>query len=249
MLISELLKENEHPKHKSALPKAASINDEPEELELDGELDDEDESEDDSKQEAIDAFKAKAQEVAPGVWALSPSNDPGQDYRGEINDDSLSVISKLANELNLTMPSNDPKVNTDGMIYYFLDKNVFCVWRVPSNNPYAKRDMVRIEDSGPTSELSMLIKTLNKLVEEWTDSYDYKEAVKINKLLKHPRYTHDPASWGPISPEDLERIKFKKYMIKNKKYGDYPEKSYKNYKDNPEYKNFLKHGAVGRGQR
>ncbi len=78
MLISELLKENEHPKHKSALPKAASINDEPEELELDGELDDEDESEDD-KQAAIDAFKAAGKDLGEGLWAIAiyPGNNKG----------------------------------------------------------------------------------------------------------------------------------------------------------------------------
>jgi hypothetical protein len=77
MLISELLKENEHPKHKSALPKAASINDEPEELKLDGELDDEDESED----ELIAEFKKHAASIGDGLYTLS-----AWDYYGDAID-------------------------------------------------------------------------------------------------------------------------------------------------------------------
>jgi hypothetical protein len=245
MKISELLQENELPRPGSKLPSAASLDDAPEELEFDDEVDGE---EGDDKQKAIDAFKSKAQEVVPGVWALSPSTDPGQDWAGKIDNSALSTISDLADALNLNMPSNDPGDNTDGMIYYLLDDSVFYVWYVPTKSRHAEHDSVHYDDDGNSDALSSIANKLYDLASDWTDNYDSKFAVAINRLLKHPRYAHKPDT-SKISPGDLERIKFKKYMIQQKKYGDYPEKSYKEFRNNPEYKNFLNHGGAGRGQR
>jgi hypothetical protein len=92
MLISELLKENEHPKHKSALPKAASINDEPEELKLDGELDDGD----GDTNELIDDFKKHAADMGDNLYALS-----AWDYYGDaINpeDDPATGPNRIASK-------------------------------------------------------------------------------------------------------------------------------------------------------
>ncbi len=71
MLISELLKENEHPKHKSALPSAPSIDDEPEELELDDEEGAESEEDDSGNSDKI---KQVAGDIGGDLYSVTVYN-------------------------------------------------------------------------------------------------------------------------------------------------------------------------------
>lgn len=84
MKISELLAENTIPPKKSDLPSAPSIDDKPEELELDSEIDDVEDSdaEDSDKQEAaIQAFKDAGKDLGNGLWAVALY--PGSNYGGK----------------------------------------------------------------------------------------------------------------------------------------------------------------------
>jgi hypothetical protein len=88
MKISELLQENELPRPGSKLPSAASLDDEPEELELDGEEDHSD------KDELVEKFKSHAGIMGDELYALS-----AWDYYGDAlspEDDPASGPNRIA---------------------------------------------------------------------------------------------------------------------------------------------------------
>jgi hypothetical protein len=102
MLISELLLENELPKHPhnkptSALPTAASLNDEPEELDLDDEVDSDDELEDENVNSEHD-FKSNAVALGGGLYALSAWSYPDAWLGGGYSDMNMHRITSLADE-------------------------------------------------------------------------------------------------------------------------------------------------------
>jgi hypothetical protein len=71
MRISELLNENQHPKHKSALPTAASLNDEPQD-EFDDEVDSEDgDDEVENTIPGLEEFKKVAAQFGPDLYSFT----------------------------------------------------------------------------------------------------------------------------------------------------------------------------------
>jgi hypothetical protein len=243
MKISELLKENEHPKHKSALPTAASLNGQPEELELDDEeLDGEEEDEEESEfdQDAIDAFKAKAEEVAPGVWALSPQREPGFFSVGGSFDEGAAEVAQNLDKSGEVINKVDPK---SLLTYFFWDENSQDFISLSLKGIDAIWDSYKEY----SSEFRPLREELTELAFEVaeTDEGETGAAIKINKLLNHP--SSKPLVGKPLSPEQRERIMFKKHLIRQKKFNS--SDNFTDYKKHKEYENFKKHGAPGRGLR
>jgi hypothetical protein len=190
MLISELLKENEHPKHKSALPKAASINDEPEELELDDELDDEDESEDD-KQAAIDAFKAAGKDLGEGLYAVTifPDAWPGS-TASEVNakEDAINGLLKAFPEFHDKLPKEIP--SEDLFVTIFNEASESCGFAIASDEDYKLKKTGFIKSTtSPDGRMysekqGMSIGTIYSTMRAWAEHATKENRSKVISLLK-----------------------------------------------------------------
>jgi hypothetical protein len=186
MLISELLKENEHPKHKSALPKAASINDEPEELELDDELDDEDESEDD-KQAAIDAFKAAGKDLGEGLYAVTifPDAWPGS-TASEVNakEDAINGLLKAFPEFHDKLPKEIP--SEDLFVTIFNEASESCGFAIASDEDYKLKtsEFTNSDNKPETPKQGLIISTVHRGMRAWAEHATKENRSKVISLLK-----------------------------------------------------------------
>ncbi len=224
MKISELLQENELPRHKSALPKAASLDDEPEELEGDDEVDGDD-GEEIEDAVNIGDLSSYAGDVGDDLWTVSALRYDGlgtaKNEKAVISqlNSTAKDLPELKHAINILKTANGRNGAVSSIIVNGLTGNA-AVFHVEAGT----EPRVMPESFMDDLETNQAVK-MNKIIDagsrysaaltrflDNTDDYDAHNAAETrqDRLLWALNYEGQKFPVGKLSPAEQDAIEWNK---------------------------------------